>query len=147
LFDFFTNLFATTKLGTSSDIEPFIKDLVHWAESQSGLLAIALVGSYARAAANALSDIDLILIARAPEKFVQETTWASAFGPIEKQQIEHYGKVNSLRVWYSAGPEVEFGLTTQEWLSLPLDAGTKRVISDGIKVVFEREAQIIPRRI
>jgi predicted nucleotidyltransferase len=130
-------------LRSLSDIEPFFKDLVHWAKSQSDLLAIALVGSYARDTANALSDIDLILIARAPEKYLQDETWASAFGPIEKQQIEHYGKVTSLRVWYSAGPEVEFGLTNREWLSLPLDAGTKRIISDGIKVLFERETEIL----
>ncbi|MGA8620991.1 MAG: hypothetical protein WB660_21000 [Candidatus Sulfotelmatobacter sp.] len=51
-----------------------------------------------------------------------------------------YGRVTSLRVWYSRGYEVEYGLTDESWIAFPLDQGTKQVISDGIRILFERES-------
>ena len=51
--------------------------------------------------------------------------------------------LTSLRVLYTSGLEVEFGLTTRDWARLPLDFGTQMVISDGINVLFEREAGIL----
>ncbi|MGA8618811.1 MAG: hypothetical protein WB660_09900 [Candidatus Sulfotelmatobacter sp.] len=43
-----------------------------------------------------------------------------------------------MRVWYSRGYVVEYGLTDESWVAFPLDEGTKRVISDGIRILFER---------
>jgi predicted nucleotidyltransferase len=130
-------------LKTQTDIKLFIKEIICWSKGQPGLLAVALVGSYARGTAGKGSDIDLVLIALDPGEYLKDTAWAGVFGEIEKQQIEPYGKLTSLRVWYAAGPEVEFGLTTRDWASLPLDFGTKRVISDGVKLLLEREAGIL----
>jgi predicted nucleotidyltransferase len=132
-----------SNLKTQTDIELFIKEIICWAKDQLGLLAVALVGSYARGTAGKGSDIDLVLIALNPGDYLKDTTWAGVFGEIEKQQIEPYGKLTSLRVRHAAGPKVEFGLTTREWASLPLDFGTQNVISDGVKVLFEREAGIL----
>jgi hypothetical protein len=77
-----------------------------------------------------------------PDRYLQDTTWAEQFGVVAKQQIEAYGKVVSLRVWYDGGPEVEYGLTTPNWASPPLDPGTQTVISAGMQVLFEREARL-----
>jgi hypothetical protein len=46
--------------------------------------------------------------------------------------------VTSLRVRYADGLEVEFGFAAPDWAAAPLDAGTRRVLEGGVRVVFDR---------
>jgi hypothetical protein len=115
-----------------------LSEFSQWAAGQPGILAVALIGSYARTKPTDASDVDLVIVARNPMEYVQDTGWANYFGVISRQQIEDYGKVTSLRVWYSSGREVEYGFTDETWCALPLDAGTKKVISDGMQILTER---------
>ena len=129
---------------TVEHIRDFIDRFVAWASTQPDVHAIALVGSYARAAARDDSDIDLVLLTNHPEKYLADIAWAERFGAVEKHQIEDYGKLTSLRVWYRNGHEVEYGLTTPDWAAQPLDAGTQQVIDDGMLVLFERRVLLSP---
>jgi predicted nucleotidyltransferase len=129
---------------TSEHIEDFIDTLTSWASTQPDIMAVALVGSYAREAASETSDIDLVLLVNDPKVYLENTGWLKRFGPIEKQQTEDYGNVKSLRVWYDGGHEVEYGLTTRDWVQLPLDEGTWRVIKDGMGILLERETLLSP---
>ena len=122
----------------------FINALTLWASTQPNIKAIALVGSYARGTFTASSDIDLILLANEPEEYLKNTDWVKLFGSVIKQQIEHYGKVTSLRVWYADGREIEYGMTDPRWAKPPLDEGTRRVIMNGMKVLFERKDLLSP---
>ena len=119
-------------------VRQFVDEFNQWAASQPDILAVALLGSYARNEATCASDIDLLIIASEPQTYLQDTQWAQCFGAICRQQIESYGKVTSLRVWYSSGYEVEYGFTDEMWSALPLDEGTKKVVSDGMKILSER---------
>ncbi len=121
-----------------SPIASFLADFAAWAAAQPGLLAVALVGSHARGAATAQSDVDLVILAIDWQPYLDDTAWVGRFGSVARQQIEHYGRVTSLRVWYADGPEVEFGLTASDWASLPADEGTRRVVQDGMRVLWER---------
>ena len=114
--------------------------ITQWAPSQAGLIALALVGSHARAAAAPDSDIDLVLIARNPQHYLLSPAWVEQFGCTRLTAIEPYGKLTSIRAFYCNGLEVEFGITSEEWIALPLDAGTERVIQDGLLILFERDA-------
>jgi predicted nucleotidyltransferase len=118
----------------------FLNGFSGWAADQTDILAVALLGSYARNEATGASDIDLVIIAREPKIYLQDTRWAQSFGTIDRQRIENYGKVTSLRVWYSGSHEIEYGFTDETWSALPLDEGTKKVISDGMQVLFERDS-------
>jgi predicted nucleotidyltransferase len=129
---------------TTDHIKDFITAFTSWASTQPDILAVALVGSYARETAKEDSDIDLVVLANDPRRYVEDTDWLKRFGSIEKQQTEDYGKVTSLRVWYVGGREVEYGLTTSDWAQFPLDEGTQRVVEDGMRVLFEREALLSP---
>jgi predicted nucleotidyltransferase len=119
-------------------IERLLSEVVQWASAQPDIVAVALVGSYARGAASPTSDVDLVILTSCPQRYLQVTDWAATFGPIAKQTIENWGKVTSLRVWYESGKEVEFGITIPEWVAPPIDEGTWKVISDGIKILFDR---------
>jgi len=119
-------------------VNPFLDEFTAWAAAQSDIVAVALVGSYARNAATETSDIDLVLIASQPGRYLQDVAWTRQFGQVRQHQVEDYGKVTSIRVWYADGREVEYGITDEGWAALPLDEGTHRVISDGMRVLFER---------
>jgi predicted nucleotidyltransferase len=124
---------------TTASIQNFLNQITHWAWQQPDVQAVALVGSYARNAAGDDSDIDLVLLADEPAQYIENTGWVSQFGRVARLQIEDYGRLTSLRVWYLDGPEVEFGLTAPDWAAQPLDEGTDRVLMDGARVLFERK--------
>lgn len=119
-------------------VEAFLSNLAAWAPSQPDIQAVALVGSHARNAATDTSDVDLVILARDPERYLQDLEWVRDFGEVDRQQIEPYGALTSIRVWYVDGPEIEYGITNEHWADLPLDEGTRRVVSDGLRVLFER---------
>ena len=122
----------------------FIEQFPRWASTQTDVLAVALVGSYARNAARENSDVDLVIIMDDPQKYLTDTEWTKTFGAVVKQQIEDYGMLTSLRVWYESGLEIEYGFTTRAWVKLPLDKGTKRVVDDGMRVLFESIVLLSP---
>ena len=123
---------------TVEQIRDFLDKFVSWASRQSDIQGVALVGSYARGEAKDDSDVDLVILTDLPKKYLAEVQWPKRFGVIEKRQSEDYGKLTSLRIWYQNGPEVEYGITTPDWAAIPLDEGTRAVISGGMMVLFER---------
>jgi predicted nucleotidyltransferase len=121
----------------SDQVALFLKQMTQWASAQADILALALVGSYARNAAKETSDVDLVLIAVDPGQYLKDQSWVQRFGTVEKSQVEDYGLLTSIRVWYRDGLEIEYGITDERWAAIPLDAGTQRVIADGMRVLFE----------
>lgn len=122
----------------------FIEDFMRWSRRRRDIRAVALVGSYARLQANPTSDVDLVIITVDPQKYLAQADWLRNFGTVIASRVEDYGKLTSLRAWYESGLEIEYGFTTREWISAPLDAGTKRVIADGMRVLFEKEVLLSP---
>lgn len=118
--------------------EQWLSGFVAWSSSQLDIHGVALVGSHAANCASEDSDIDLVVLTAQPARYIRDTEWVRRFGEVHRQQVEEYGKVTSLRVWYSNGPEVEFGFADKYWTARPLDEGTHRVISSGMRVLFER---------
>lgn len=122
----------------------FIEDFMRWATRRKDIRAAALVGSYAREEMEADSDVDLVIITENPEKYITNSEWARVFGKPITKKVEEYGKLTSLRVWYESGLEIEYGFTSREWVKKPLDKGTKEVIDDGLRVLFEKEKLLSP---
>jgi predicted nucleotidyltransferase len=129
---------------TTRSVETFLQQITAWAKTEQGILSLGLVGSQARGTAGPDSDVDLVILARDPQSFLQDTTWLARFGAVENRQVEDYGRVQSLRVWYRGGLEVEYGLTDAGWAALPLDPGTRRVVADGLRVLWERQPLLAP---
>jgi hypothetical protein len=126
-------------LSAEYKVQDFLVAFIKWVSDERQIRTVMLVGSYARDAATADSDIDLVIVAASPEIYVRNRAWTQLFGNVERQQAEDYGKITSLRVWHSGGPEVEFGFTDATWLASPLDKGTRKVLSDGMQVLFRRD--------
>ena len=121
-------------------IQTFLDQFIDWAKLQPDIKAVALVGSHARGAASPDSDIDLVILADDPIGYIANQSWARRFGLIERHRIEDWGKVTSLRVWYEGGPEVEFGFSAIDWANKPLDKGTRKVIDEGIVILYDPQA-------
>ena len=102
-------------------------------------MALALVGSRARGDAHSDSDVDFVIVCARPELYLQELTWISRFGVAQTVSVEDWGNVQSVRVFYADGPEAEYGITSPDWMTLPLDEGTVTVLHDGVTVLLDRD--------
>ncbi|OGE18630.1 hypothetical protein A3J19_04000 [Candidatus Daviesbacteria bacterium RIFCSPLOWO2_02_FULL_41_8] len=117
----------------------FLEEFKQWATSQDNIKAVALVGSYAKGTAKPDSDIDLVIITNDPKSLLEDVQWLQNFGQIKEIKNEDWGLVQSKRVFYESGLEIEFGIATPEWAKTdPTDPGTKRVISDGAKILYDK---------
>jgi len=117
----------------------FISNVIEWAASQPEVLGVALVGSCGRGTEREDSDIDLVLITRNPTWWLGEDEWLKRFGSVRTVNLEDYGLLQSRRVRYESGIEVEFGITTDEWLhTTPIDEGSRRVMSDGHRILDDK---------
>jgi predicted nucleotidyltransferase len=119
------------------NVSDFLEAFKCWVSTQTEMKAVALVGSHARDAATEGSDVDLLILTTRMDKYIRERSWVSLFGEAAECRIEDWGKVMSLRVFYRESLEVEYGFSTTDWASAPLDAGSFRVVRDGIKILFD----------
>jgi predicted nucleotidyltransferase len=119
--------------------QTFLDKVKQWAETNPDIIGVALVGSYARNEARVDSALDLVLLASQPQNFINEPEWIKIFELVKSYEVEDWGLVTSLRVYYEDGLEIEFGLTSSEWVNLPIDEGTGKVISDGMQILLDKE--------
>lgn len=121
------------------DINQFLTKFTEWAKDQEGILAVALVGSHARGVARTDSDVDLVIIIDKPEIYLNSDQWIKTFGEVKELKKEDYKLVQARRVFYESGLEVEYGITTPEWAKTdPVDEGTRRVVTDGAKILCDK---------
>jgi predicted nucleotidyltransferase len=113
-----------------------------WAQRREDVRALALVGSHARGDARGDSDIDFVLLCSDPTLYLQRTDWLSTFGEVARFSTEDWGHVQSVRVWYRNGPEVEFGITGLEWAAIPPDRGTSEVLRNGSSILVDRDGSL-----
>jgi len=126
-------------MATRARVDGFLFEFKRWAATEDGIQAVALTGSHARQSAPEVSDVDLIIVVSLPNVYLKYRQWTSLFGNVVRERMELYGKWTSLRVWYDEDIEVEYGFVDESWAALPVDAGTRKIVSDGMKVMFERK--------
>jgi hypothetical protein len=133
-------------------IDSILETVVSWAETRSEILALALVGSYARGEATTDSDIDLMVITHLPEFFRQNHDWMHDINwefvnyKILTFNDAQYGVVWSRHIYLTSlnnefnniKVEISFGLPT--WASInPIDSGTFNVVSRGCKILYDSQ--------
>lgn len=113
-----------------------IDSITAWSENDDRVKALLMVGSCARGTARPDSDVDLVLLTEDKSSLLANDAWIHQFGTVASKQIEQYGLCTSLRVWYEDGTEIEYGIVPDTWLDIPLDAGTRRVLEDGYRLLY-----------
>lgn len=110
-------------------------------EAVPGIVAIALVGSWARLSARPDSDVDLVVLTSDPETLLGTSAWFQVFGEdSELVRSEDFGPIQERRLRRPDGLEVELGIGRPHWAATePPDAGTARVVRDGMRILFDPE--------
>jgi hypothetical protein len=133
--------------------ESVLKAILAWAKAQDRIRAVALVGSRAGAAPRLDSDIDLVLLTADPQAFRSDLCWLDTINwkptgvrPSTWRDAE-YGALWSRHVSLDDRLEVEFGFAPLSWANRsPLDAGTKRVISGGCRILHDPDGLLAALR-
>ncbi|MFZ5376297.1 MAG: nucleotidyltransferase domain-containing protein [Patescibacteria group bacterium] len=122
------------------DVVDFEHKLKKWAQGQLDILAIGLVGSYARNTATENSDFDVMILVEEPSKYLLNNNWLNSFGKVERIIEEDWGAVKTHRVFYDNSAEIEFNIAHKSWAKTnPIDEGTIRPVSDGMKIIYDPE--------
>ncbi len=124
----------------AEQVSNMLATITRWAARRDDVLAVGLVGSWARNAAREDSDVDLVILTHTPEAYRVHDWHAEVELEIHTWEDADYGPLWSRHSKLKDGLEIEFGFTTRVWASLePLDAGTQRVVDDGCHVLFDPE--------
>ena len=116
--------------------ERCVAEVTAWAIEASDVVALVLVGSHARGEAGPDSDLDLVVLTTRPRERVERPDWVGRFGGVARVLGEDWGRVQSLRVFYESGLEVEFGVALPDWATEP-DKGTRAVVRKGLRVLWD----------
>jgi predicted nucleotidyltransferase len=109
-----------------------------WAADRPDVLAVGLVGSWARGAARPDSDVDLVLVVHDAAGYFAFPAWLAGFGSPTDRLDERRGALRAMRVWFADGPEVEFGFVRPAWCEVdPVDPGVHRVVRDGLIPLYD----------
>jgi predicted nucleotidyltransferase len=109
--------------------------------SVPGIVAIALVGSWARNAGRPDSDVDLVVLTIKPELLLESNSWFAIFeAGAQLVRSEDFGLIQERRLRLADGLEVEVGIGAPEWAGTePPDAGSARVVRDGMRILYDPE--------
>ena len=114
-----------------------------WACSRSDILALAVLGSWARGTARTDLDVDLLFIAREPQAYRYDELWLAEIrwpeGYVIDWQDVDYGLVWSRHVRLVPEREIEFGFCAPSWAATdPLDIDTAKIVANGFLVLLDK---------
>jgi len=136
---------ARLEVMTESSSTSWVLRLQRWAESEPDVRLALLVGSQARTKmpADPLSDIDLVLFARDPERLLQDEGWITRLGRYWTSHIER----NALetgperRVLFEDGQDVDFAVFPAEFIpALTADARAIAILQRGFRPLVNKDA-------
>jgi predicted nucleotidyltransferase len=128
------------------EISAVLADFCRWARPRSDIRGMALVGSQASGRAGAQSDVDLVIVADAPDAY-QNTGWlqsATAQRAVLETRSERFGNVWSLFVALAEGPEIEFTFAGRSWVNTdPPAAEVCRIVCDGVVILHDPHRELL----
>lgn len=127
----------------SNDVQQILDAIAAWAASRPDILALALIGSWARGTATPVSDIDLVILATEPKVF-RDKEWPNriAWAParVTGWHDAEYGAVWSRHVQFRGEPEIEFSFAERSWAATgPIDPSTSKIVRGGLRILVDKE--------
>ena len=128
---------------TSLFYEQFIKRFVDWCHTQPEICATIIVGSQTRTIlpADEWADLDLMIYADNPKRYMQKTDWLQKLGKVLVSIISlTAGNDPEHLVLFEGGYNVDFVFFSKDTLKWMIDAGVvPDVFLRGSKVIFDRD--------
>ncbi|MFF1445394.1 nucleotidyltransferase domain-containing protein [Streptomyces sp. NPDC058295] len=121
-----------------AEMRRVVDRVTRWAGNRSDVVGLLLVGSFARGAARPDSDVDLVVLSTAPARYAEDDGWARELALGEVSRVRERGPVTEWRYVTASGLEVEVGVGYTHWARTdPVDAGTRRVVTDGARPLYD----------
>jgi hypothetical protein len=123
-----------------AEIEEVIGRITRWARDRDDIVGLLLVGSCARNTARPDSDIDIVLLTTDEARYLDDAAWAGELGLGGLMRAQAWGPISERRYCTASGLEIEVGIGSSAWATTdPVDPGTRRVVSDGARVLHDPE--------
>ena len=124
-------------------IDQFLSPITAWARARPDILALALLGSWARGTPTRDSDVDLLFIVSEPQAFrydelwLAEISWRGAY--VTGWRDADYGVAWSRHVQLAPSREVEFTFCPPWWAATdPLDPSTASIVANGCRILLDK---------
>ena len=83
------------------------------------------------------SDVDIVVLSDT-RRSIEDARWFDQLHPGARPiRSEVWGPVRERRFRLASGLIVELGIAPSSWADTPLDEGTRRVLSDGHRVLYD----------
>ena len=128
--------------------EAVIAAVAAWARTRDDVRALALVGSWARGNAGPGSDVDLLVLSdcaegyRGSHEWLNEIDFAGAGHSIKSSDDATYGTVWSRHIHLCPIGEVELTFATFGWAGAPIDAGTRAIVRDALRIIVDKDGSL-----
>lgn len=122
--------------------EKIIEETISWARREENIRALSIIGSRARNCypADDWSDLDLIIIARDPKVYIEDTRWVKVIAESKITFLEGTAVGNEIevRVLFDGGLDVDFAVIPEMILreNATIFAG---IVVRGIKVLLDKD--------
>jgi predicted nucleotidyltransferase len=122
-----------------AEVEDLLDRVRSWLADRADVVAIGLVGSWARGNPAQRSDVDLVIITRMPTAYTTDEAWIAGLPGARVIRTQRWGPtLTERRLAMPSGLEIEVGITDPRWASTdPVDEGTARVIRDGMRILYD----------
>lgn len=102
-------------------------------------VAVGLVGSRARGAAQPDSDADILVLTPEPDLLLMNDGWITQFGAGTRLvRCEDFGGVQERRLLTPQGRVIELDIGLPGWACLqPVDPGTAEVVRGGLRIAYD----------
>jgi uncharacterized protein len=122
----------------TDEVRALLATLGGWARGRRDVVAVGLVGSWARGDARMDSDVDVVLLTEDRAQYLEDDAWVYEMGGVGLVWTRRWGTVMERRFALPSGLEVELGVAPPSWAATdPVDEGTRRVVTDGVSVVYD----------
>ncbi len=129
--------FENTRLMVTEERRIEVRELLArvdaWAARRPDVVAVALVGSWARGRPRMGSDVDLVVLTTDKPTYLREESWVAALGGTSIVRTRDWGPLYTERRFVlPSGLEVEFGVAPPAWAATdPPDSSIGTDIADG----------------
>jgi hypothetical protein len=126
-----------------------IVGFTNWVREQCTCRALAVAGSWANEVARSTSDLDLFVLTDDFSRWTVQGVWLSELVqrlgfPCSEPVSETHGAATSWRAWLGCDVELELTFAGLDWArTCPIDPGTRRVVSDGIRVLVDKDSLLL----
>lgn len=124
----------------ADEVRTLLAALRDWARRRPDVVAVGVVGSWARDDARMDSDVDIVVLTEDRAPYLEDEAWVSEVGGGALVRTRRWGATTERRFRLPSGLEVELGLAHPSWANIdPVDGGTRRVVTDGMSVLYDPE--------